>query len=203
MHALGLLLRVGCVFALLFAVLHVLKRTDGLKTRRTGLLQVVGSTRLGKGAAVTVVRMGEAEYLLGVTDHAVTLLTSQPATAEAPVPVVAEAPVTPPTPAEFLRNAYRVARRRPTESTDVSTEAVHAALAGLQGDPVVVPFPRTSSETSTRPPARVPDGSATPTSRHALRRAVARTEALRHEEHLWTRSCRPTSRTSALDGPLS
>ncbi len=210
MQVLGLLLRVGCVFALLFAVLHVLKRTDGLKSRRTGLLQVVGSTRLAKGATVTVVRMGDAEYLLGVTDHNVTLLTSQ-AAAQTPAPAAVEtaAPVAP-SPAEFLRNAYRVARRLPAESTEVSADAVTAALASVQPDrpaeAVVLPLPRTSSETRTpstprTAPARVPDGSATPTSRHALRRAVARTDALRHEEQLWTRSCRPTSRTSDLDGP--
>ncbi|MCU1691761.1 MAG: hypothetical protein JWM64_852 [Frankiales bacterium] len=231
MQVLGLLLRVGCVFALLFVVLHVLKRTDGFKNKRAGLLQVVGSTRLGKGAAVTVVRMGDAEYLLGVTDHAVTLLTSQAVAAEAvvaPAPVSAapadfaatlrarlgSAPATavPPTPAEFLRSAYRVARRRPADSTDVSADAVTAALASVRGDAhpgpdaVVLPLPRTSTEGRTRSPQsppRVPDGSATPTSRHALRRAVARKDALRHEEHLWTRSCRPTSRTSDLDSSLA
>lgn len=259
----GLLLRVACVFALLFAVLAVLKRLDGARgARRTSPMQVLGSTRIGKGAALTVVRIGEEEFVLGVTDHTVSLITGappaaaaveqpaeQPAAAEAPAaeaPLAAVpkgdfaaalgarlgaklaagrtaslAPQTPPTPAEFLRSAYRVARRRPAETTEVSTDAVSAALASVRGDadgtdaplaPVVeLPLPRSAAHDDVaheaRParPARLPvvtDGSATPTSRHALRRAVARTEALRHEEHLWTRSCRPTSRSSDLDDVL-
>lgn len=255
-EAFGLLLRVGCVFALLFAVLAVLKRTDGFRAaRRTSPMQVLGSTRIGKGAALTVVRIGEAEYVLGVTDHTVSLITGAPPSAaaveeaavadepavEAPLTAVPKgdfaaalgarlgarlaagrstslAPQTPPTPAEFLKSAYRVARRRPAETTDVSTDAVSAALASVRGDaatadaplaPVVaLPLPRSSSHDAVvreaRParPSVVTDGSATPTSRHALRRAVARTEALRHEEHLWTRSCRPTSRSTDLDDVL-
>ena len=103
-----------------------------------------------------------------------------------------------------------MARRRPAETTELSTDAVSAALASVRGDDVapapvdvplaaVVPLPRTSHDS---PTPLVTDGPATPTSRHALRRAVARTDALRHEEHLWTRSCRPTSRSSALDDVL-
>ncbi|MCW2608092.1 MAG: hypothetical protein JWO60_2785 [Frankiales bacterium] len=233
MVVLGLLLRVACVFALLFAVLAVLKRTEGFRAaRRTNPVQVLGSTRVGKGAALTMVRIGDAEYVLGVTDHSVTLITpatpvEQPAAVEEPVvaavagpkpdfaaalgarlgglvgtPAAAGVAQVPPTPAEFLKSAYRVARRRPAESTDLSTDAVTAALASVRGDepvaPVTVPAPRTTSETS---PAAA-DGPAAPTPRHALRRAVARTEALRHQEHSWTRSSRPSARTSELDVAL-
>ena len=126
-----------------------------------------------------------------------------------------------------------MARRRAAESTDLSTDAVHAALASVRGDeapaaattaapatsPIAapVPAPRTSTEDlpALRTPAPLPDrssdlstlpaaadGPSAPTSRHALRRAVARTEAQRHEEHLWTRSCRPTSRTATSGGLL-
>ncbi|MCW2779137.1 MAG: Flagellar biosynthesis protein FliO, partial [Frankiales bacterium] len=95
MVVLGLLLRVACVFALLFAVLAVLKRTEGFRAaRRTNPVQVLGSTRVGKGAALTMVRIGDAEYVLGVTDHSVTLITpatpvEQPAAVEEPVAAVA------------------------------------------------------------------------------------------------------------------
>ena len=277
MEVVGLLLRVACVFSLLFLSLHLLRRVNGLKTaRRAAALQVLGSTRLGKGAALTVVRIGDSEYVLGVTDHSVTLIAPAtsvaaaaaradapgPAPADAPaattVPAAAatarpdfaaalgarlgalgSAPVPPlqvaPTPAEFLRSAYRVARRRPAETTDLSHDAVCAALANVRGDaddaddaapepaagttttevpaprtspesapartapaplaPRTPPVPRTASSARTEPAAA--DGPAAPTSRHALRRAVARTDALRHEEHLWTRSCRPTSGTAA------
>lgn len=258
MEVVGLLLRVACVFGLLFLALHLLRRTNGIKNaRRASVLQVLGSTRIGKGAALTVVRIGDSDYVLGVTDHAVTLIAPATPTAEpgavpvaqaAPEPVAAPGAAdvgtptgarpdfaaalgarlgsmlatgsgdplqVPPTPAEFLRSAYRVARRRPAESTELSTDAVTAALASVRGDEApaaAVPAPRTSTENSTRgstpdspltstPPVAT-DGPAAPTSRHALRRAVARTEALRHEEHLWTRSCRPTCRTATPGGAL-
>lgn len=237
MELLGLLLRVALVFALLFAVLAVLRRTEGFRaSRRVNPVQVLGSTRVGKGAALTMVRIGASEYVLGVTDHSVTLITPATPVAE-PVEETVAQPVeepavavagprpdfaaalgarlgarlagtaatttaqVPPTPAEFLKSAYRVARRRPAESTDLSTDAVTAALASVRGDePAVgVPAPRTTSETSPSPAA---DGPAAPASRHALRRAVARTEALRHQEHSWTRSSRPSARTSELDVAL-
>ena len=83
MEVLGLLLRVACVFGLLFLALHLLRRMNGLKTaRRASPMQVLGSTRIGKGAALTVVRIGDSDYVLGVTDHTVTLITPATPTAE-------------------------------------------------------------------------------------------------------------------------
>jgi flagellar biogenesis protein FliO len=238
MHVLGLVARVGGVFGLLGLVLYVLRRTDAVRsTRRTGLLQVLGTTRVGKGAALTVVRIGDAEYVLGVTDHAVTLLTPTPVTSTAPEPATAPAPapvavtaatpaVAPPTTAPAPRRgslldpvalgarlgtalAARLAARRGTApAVELSTVAVSTALASLQDeaapaeneDTDVAAAPAAAAvrpRTPARHPLVVADGPSTPTSRHALRRAVARTDALRDEEHPWTRSCRPTSRSSA------
>jgi hypothetical protein len=237
MHVLGLVARVGGVFGLLALVLYVLRRTDAVRgTRRSGLLQVLGTTRVGKGAALTVVRIGDAEYVLGVTDHAVTLLTPTPVTSAAPEPVTAPvaapaavtaAPpaVAPPTAAPAPRRgslldpvalgarlgtalaARLAARRGAVPSVELSPVAVSTALASLQDEAAPAENEGTdvvavTAAAAVRPrtPARplvVADGPSTPTSRHALRRAVARTDALRDEEHPWTRSCRPTSRSSA------
>ena len=108
MGALVLLLKVALVFGLLALVLWVLKRTDGLGggRSRAGLLEVRGSTRLGKGATLTVVRMDGKDLLLGVTDHTVTLLTADSA---------------PETPAAAAKN-------------DIPPAALAAALASLRGE---------------------------------------------------------------------
>ena len=75
MELVDALARVLLVFGLLAAVLVGLKRWGGPAARRGTSMEVVASTRLGKGAAVTVVRVDGREWLLGVTDHAVTLLS--------------------------------------------------------------------------------------------------------------------------------
>ena len=153
---------------LLALVLWVLKRTDGLGAKsKNGLLEVRGSTRLGKGAALTVVRMDGKDLLLGVTDHTVTLLTSEPAT-EAPE----AAPV-------------RRTSLLPKRFAAVPDQAVAAALATLRGE----------APTAT-------DGPAAASTRLAVRRRVARMDAQRDEEHLWTRTCRPAFRTADGDDAL-
>lgn len=83
MEPLVLLGRALLVFVLLGVVLVALRRSDGLKRlRRTETpLEVLGSARLGKGASIALVRIGDADYALGVTDQAVSLLTE----AELPV----------------------------------------------------------------------------------------------------------------------
>ncbi len=225
-------------------MLTVLKRTEGFRAaRRTNPVQVLGSTRIGKGASLTMVRIGDAEYVLGITDHSVTLITPAPSgeqtvdspaeerlPLDGPATVVASAvavprppdfaaalgvrlaarltgaasagrpdePPVPPSVPEFLRAAYRVARRRPAASTDLSADAVTAALAFVRGDGADLPTPRVSTENVSQP-AVVPDGSATPISPDAPRRAGHRTDALRHQEHSWTRSRRPSARSSELD----
>lgn len=81
--------RLLCVFALLALVLWVLKRTGGFGARRRGTpLQVLSTTRLGKTALLSVVRVHDEEYVLGITGHAVTVVSSRPAPAQ---PVVADA----------------------------------------------------------------------------------------------------------------
>ena len=121
MDAFLVLVKVVLVFGLLALVLWVLKRTDGLGARaKNGLLEVRGSTRLGKGAALTVVRVDGKDLLLGVTDHTVTLLTSEQ------VADVAQ---------------LAVPRKRLFQNTPstVSDAAVAAALASLRGEPTAVP----------------------------------------------------------------
>jgi flagellar protein FliO/FliZ len=116
--AVVLLFKVVLVFGLLAVVLYVLKRTDGLGSRnRNSVLEVRGSTRLGKGAALTVVRVDGKDLLLGVTDHTVTLLTSEDAAVPAELPGV---------PAK--KNVFQRSKN------DVSSDAVAAALASLRGE---------------------------------------------------------------------
>jgi flagellar protein FliO/FliZ len=113
------LVKTGMVFGLLAAVLFVLKKTDGLGGRARGnLLEVRGSTRLGKGATLTAVRVDGRDLLLGVTDHTVTLLTSETAVAEKPAPV--------------RRTGLLESFKRPSAS--LAPEAVAAALASLRGE---------------------------------------------------------------------
>lgn len=77
MDPLSLLGRAVAVFLLLGVTLWLVRRTDGLKKLRRSEtpLEVLGSARLGKGASVALVRIGDADYALGVTDQAVSLLT--------------------------------------------------------------------------------------------------------------------------------
>jgi flagellar biogenesis protein FliO len=122
--ALLVLVKTGMVFGLLAAVLFVLKKTDGLGGRaRGGLLEVRGSTRLGKGAALTVVRVDGKDLLLGVTDHTVTLLTSEAAPVETAEPVRRTGVI------ESLKTGF--AKK---SSTQLAPEAVAAALAALRGE---------------------------------------------------------------------
>jgi flagellar protein FliO/FliZ len=115
MSTLVLLLKIALVFGLLALVLWVLKRTDGLGARaKNGLLEVRGSTRLGKGAALTVVRLDGKDLLLGVTDHTVTLLSSEDA-------VLTELPAQPKKKSLSFRK-------------DLPDAAVAAALASLRGE---------------------------------------------------------------------
>lgn len=174
MPALLLLLKVLLVFGLLALTLWVLKRTDGLGARgRGGAMEVRGSTRLGKGAALTVVRVDGKDLLLGVTDHTVTLLTSE----DAPEALDLPAPRRPLLPG---------LAKRP--HADLPDTAVAAALATLRG------------ETHQAPAAT--DGTVAASTRLAVRRRVARMDALRDEEHLWTRACRPTFRAADGDDAL-
>jgi flagellar biogenesis protein FliO len=166
MSALLLLVKVGLVFGLLAAVLWLLKRTDGLGGRARGRLEVRGSTRLGKGAALTVVRLDGKDLLLGVTDHAVTLLSSEPASEEPAA--AAEAP------AKGLPALLREALTARQEQHDLPADDVAAALA--------------LARTAPAPAARATDGSAAP--------RTLRTDARRILEHPWSRAFRSLIRTA-------
>lgn len=180
MGAVVVLVKIGMVFGLLAAVLFVLKKTDGLGGRARGsLLEVRGSTRLGKGATLTAVRVDGRDLLLGVTDHTVTLLTSEPAPEEP-----AEQPRSP---RKTSLPAVLEAFRRP--GSTLPPDAVAAALASLRGEAPAHPLP-------------VADGSVTSRTSGAARRRVARTDARPSEEQLWTRACRPTFRAADGDDAL-
>ncbi len=184
MAVLVVLLKVLLVFGLLALVLWVLKRTDGLGGRaRGGLLEVRGSTKLGKGAALTVVRVDGKDLLLGVTDHTVTLLTSEQVDTvlDVPEPRRSGLPSLPSLP-EALPAFLQHLRPR---AHAVSDDAVAAALAVLRGETPVVA-----------------EGTVTTSTRLAVRRRVARMDALRDEEHPWTRACRPTFRAADGDDAL-
>ncbi|MGB8651711.1 MAG: flagellar biosynthetic protein FliO [Mycobacteriales bacterium] len=181
MAVLVLLVKVAMVFGLLAAVLWVLKRTDGLGARGRSGLEVRGSTRLGKGAALTIVRVDGKDLLLGVTDHAVTLLRTEQ------VPDEPEADPKP-TPAATAKNLVALVRdalasRRTTD--DVSPDDVASALQTLRSTP------------------RPVEGTTGASTRLATRRRVARTDAQRDEEHLWSRPCRPAFRAADGDDGLA
>ncbi len=149
--ALGLVARLVLVFALLALVLWVLKRTGGFGAARRGggALQVVSTARLGKSATLSVVRVHDEEYVLGVSGSSLTVVAHRPgaAPAELPVPAAAApavlaAPQGPPTPGEFLLDAWRVLRRRPVADTAISPDAVAVALAAARGEePAATPLP--------------------------------------------------------------
>ena len=145
MSAVLVLVKTGMVFGLLALVLFVLKKTDGLGGRQRGRsLEVRGSTRLGKGATLTAVRVDGKDLLLGVTEHSVTLLTSEEAQVEVEEP--ARRPV--------RRPALSFAR----PGTTLAPEAVAAALAALRGE---LPPPATDgtvapSRTDARPAEEQP-----------------------------------------------
>ena len=89
--AAALLLRVLVVFALLGGTLWLLRRHDlGRGAKRGAAVEVLGGARVGKGANVTLVRIGTACYALGVTERGVNLLaeTSDPRTADGPAALV-------------------------------------------------------------------------------------------------------------------
>ena len=77
MELLSLLGRAALVFGLLAVTLWLVRRTDGGRRlqRVAGPLEVVSTARLGKGASLALVRIGATTYALGVTEHAVNLLT--------------------------------------------------------------------------------------------------------------------------------
>ncbi|MDP3714500.1 MAG: flagellar biosynthetic protein FliO [Mycobacteriales bacterium] len=205
MDVVGALARVLLVFGLLAVVLVVLKRTGGVGAKRAGAMQVVASARLAKGAALTVVRLDGREYVLGVTEHTVTLLQDQTGERVEPVtlPVAATAPATgatpaspatppaPPTLPAFLKNLWASRGGRVLDATELSKAAVTAALAHATGRPTpVVPLavpPRTA------PAVPVADGTATP---DLPRPRTARTDALLDEEHPWSRACAPAFRAA-------
>jgi len=138
------LVKTGMVFALLAGVLFVLKKTDGLGGRaRGGLLEVRGSTRLGKGATLTAVRVDGRDLLLGVTDHTVTLLSSEPAAAEQEQPARRTTGLTLPL----------------QRKSDLDPVAVAAALAALRGEapsPRATDGPVASPRTDARPAEEQP-----------------------------------------------
>lgn len=128
MDLVGLLLRAVLVFGLLGLTLWAVRRVDrGRASVRSGApVQVLSTTRLGKGASLALVRIGDAAYALGVTEHQVQLLTlaELPEAAAAPAPTAdPAAPAAPPSFAAALQTqvGLLVRPRRP-----VADEALDA-----------------------------------------------------------------------------
>ncbi len=81
----GTLVKVVATFGLLFLTLKLVGRFYGAGRGASALrvrpgvtarpVEVLGRTSLGRNASVTVVRMGERCFALGVTDQEVNLLT--------------------------------------------------------------------------------------------------------------------------------
>ena len=95
---LGLAARAALVFGLLALTLWGVRRTAAGRgaARSDAPVRLVGTTRLAKWASLALVRIGGTTYALGVTEHAVSLLTetdlADPATTAAePHPLEAEA----------------------------------------------------------------------------------------------------------------
>jgi len=78
----GTLVKVAATFGLLFLTLKLVGRfygTNRAVRTRSGAparaVEIVGRTTIGRNASVTVVRMGERCFALGVTEQKVNLLT--------------------------------------------------------------------------------------------------------------------------------
>ena len=163
MSVAAMLLRAALVFGLLAVTLWLIKRgTGGLKVgRRSTPLQVLGSAKLGKGAAVAVVRIGEANYALGVTDHQVTLLTESPM---AEVPEAAALPAGSEAPA-----ALTAAAAGPLAAVSGGKAFLDAFLANLKNNARTVAGRRTKRDAVTpsvaaaAPAVEVPAIEAAPT----------------------------------------
>jgi flagellar biogenesis protein FliO len=166
--ALLVLLKTVMVFGLLGVTLYVLRRTNGLKAR-SSLLEVRGSTRLGKGATLTAVRIDGRDLLLGVTDHTVTLLTSEEATDEVTPNEAAD-------PRPSLLTALR-AGRTPVEERPSFGTALRAGLPGfLRPDSKQLSeeeIASTLAQLLQAPPLAATDGPVAPRSSDARREELA------------------------------
>jgi flagellar biogenesis protein FliO len=133
-----MLAKVLGVFALLGATLWTLKRTHGgaVPTARAKAIEVRGTTRLGKSASVSVLRVQGEELLVGVTEHTVTLLSRRPQEED----VVPAAAVSAPT----ARSVPELVDLVMTSRADVPSEAIASALLATRNaapDGSVAPAP--------------------------------------------------------------
>ncbi len=133
MGVLGLVVRIALVFGLLALVLWFVRRTEA--GRRLGRgdqpVQVIGSTRLGKGASVALVKIGGCSYALGVTEQSVTLLTRTDAD---------EVPSSPPVPRTgVVPWARRTAAGRPALVSGRSAMEPDLSAAAWSDGPVPSP----------------------------------------------------------------
>jgi flagellar biogenesis protein FliO len=140
--ALIVLVKILAVFALLGGVLLVLKRTQGggvVTKTRTKAIELRGTTRLGKSASITVVRVNGEELLLGVTEQQVTLLSRHTPEDEP----VTEAPATP-----TARTIPELVDLLTTQRADVPEDELAAVLRSARE--------RTSSSATDGPVALSP-----------------------------------------------
>lgn len=147
MSSAALVARGLLVLLVLGAALWLVKRADRFGgARKAGALQVLGSARVGKGATVTIVRIGDAEYALGVTDGQVNLLTRTETTGAAE-----------PEPAATVQRAAGTPRPR-TRGAAAGRKALSAEALGRQlGAALRSRFARTSTPVALPRPAGRPD----------------------------------------------
>jgi len=156
-----LLGRAALVFGLLALTLWLVRRTDGGRRmqRAAGPLEVVSSTRLGKGASLALVRIGTTTYALGVTEHAVSLLTEtdlDPAPAPVPAPPAQPGTATRPGFAAALQEQTALLLRRggaaapatAPEQTGTATAGTATAGTPAAGTPPTSTPPTSRSTTA-------------------------------------------------------
>lgn len=220
MELLWLLGRMAVVFVLLAVVLQLLKRSDSLRGRsRTGGLQVMSSTRLGKAATLSIVELDGRRLVLGVTASSVTVLTEVEATAAAEAAETAEdgsaaEPAAAPSFAALLaasRSLVPAPRRSPDAVTpptaaaflaDVWRSARRQPIETAEVSPAAIAAAIALASGADTPtpvqldPNTAADGPAAPRAR-ASRRTAPRTDAQRLEEtRPWSR-VRPAAAPSA------
>lgn len=125
MDTLAVLLRLavalGSVVGLIWLVSRGMNRGRG--SRVAGLTEVVARQQLSRAASVVVVRVGERNLVLGVTEQQVSLLTETELPAADPADGVREV-------VELEKVPDAVPRQRPRRSEQPTTEPRQGALAG-------------------------------------------------------------------------
>lgn len=124
--ALGLALRVGLSLAIVLGLMWFVARVlmDKMGGRATGAVELLTRQQVGRGASIAVVRVADRALVLGVTEHAVTMLGE-------PINDLAAFATTPATPPGTSVVLSESAGRRPQDNpTPGALTAMSKPLAG-------------------------------------------------------------------------